>query len=380
MKIFLRLSFIVFLFITVPFNLYSQSITYKKGNGIHISSVSNEWDFLFSGYINTIFAYHSIKQNGSIDNSFYVHRARLDLGFDYNQNYSLFFEFDAAGQRTAMVLAQVQAKLFNNNYLIAGKFIDPFSDENNRSTSRLTTIERYSGLNSIFLLPGLDTQYGLMFWGSNQQKNIEYFISVTNGNGEAGQNISENNNSKNITGRLNYKFSDVMKIGGSVSYANEQPQVLSLLDHTFESFNNSNVLGNRIGYLANFEYGKNEILFRGEAFDYNFSDALSMNNQLKSFTGGYIEAGCFITGNNEDGVQLIGRFETSRYGKTFSDFKGPTLLNSYIIGANWLKDNIFSYQINLIYEKANRNNVLTSTRLEAKEDEVLLLSTFQLRF
>lgn len=64
-----------------------------------------------------------------------------------------------------MELAQVDAKIRGSNTIRAGKFINPFSPKNNRSTSRLTTIERYSGLNSIFLLPALDAQFGVMFFG-----------------------------------------------------------------------------------------------------------------------------------------------------------------------------------------------------------------------
>jgi len=373
-------TYFILIFFAFTKMSYGQIIKYDPGNGLHISSTNKGLDFLFSGYINTIFAYHNINQNGSVDNSFNVHRARIDLGFNYAGKYHTFFEFDAAGHRTAMVLAQVQAKLFKNNYLLAGKFIDPFSAENNRSTSRLTTIERYSGLNSIFILPGLDAQYGLMFWGKNPKNNLEYYLSITNGNGEAEQNIPENNDSKNVTARLNYKLNDVLKAGGSVSYAREQPQVLSLLDHTFERFNNANIQGGRIGYLADFEYNKTPILFRGEAFRYHFENALSIQNQLRSFMGAYLEAGYFITGNALNGVQLIGRFETARYGKTVAGFSGPTVLNSYIFGTNWLKDNMFSNQVNLIYEKANHRSVLPSARLTGEKNEVLLLSTFQLRF
>ena len=263
---------------------------------------------------------------------------------------------------------------------MAGKYIDPFSPENNRSTSRLTTIERYSGLNSVFLLPGVDTQFGLMFFGTNSASNINYYLSITNGNGAAGQNIAENNDSKNITGRLDYKLNENVTFGGSVSYAKEQPQILSLLDHTFESFNNANISGGRIGYLAHFEYNSNPILLRAEFFMYNFRDDLSIQNQVKDFTGGYAEAGYFVTGNAEHGFQLIGRFETARYSNTISNFAGPKTLNSFIFGTNWLMNNIFSFQLNLIYEKADKASVIPSARITGKDSELLLLTTLQLRF
>ena len=377
MKIYFH-AVIFFLSVSFSISTLAQTINYDPGNGLNISSPGSNWNFLFSGYINTMYSFQNINQNDAVQNSFSVHRARLDLEFDYNKKYNAFFEFDAAGQRTAMVLAQVKVTLFKKNYLMAGKFIDPFSPENNRSTSRLTSVERYSGLNSIFLLPGLDTQFGLMFFGSTSKLN--YYISIMNGNGEAGQNISENNDSKEITARLEYHTSDKFNFGASVSAAKEQPQLLGLLDHTFYYFNYALIKGKRFGYLGNFEYKNNPILFRGEVFHYSFSNDLSLTNQTKGFTGGYVEFGYFIFGNMENGFQLIGRVETARYGKIIDEFKGPTILNSYLIGTNWLLDNIFSFQVNLIYEKANRVSTDQRSRLFNKDNEVLLLSTLQLRF
>jgi Phosphate-selective porin O and P len=366
-------------------NDFAQEISYKAGDGLHIKSEEQNWDFLFSGYINSIYSFHNSNENDAIQNSFSVHRARIDLGFDYMKDYALFFEFDAAGQRTEMVLAQVQARLFDNNYLLAGKFIDPFSPENNRSTSRLTTIERYNALNSIFLLPGLDAQYGIMFFGSSSSFN--YYLSVTNGNGEAAQNLPENNENKAVTARLEYKASDKFNFGGSIDFAEEKNQALSLVDHTFESFNNASINGPRTGYLINFEFKNNPWLFRGESFYYDFQNSLSNQNQLQGFLGGYLELGYFLYGNEENGLQLIGRYESARYEKTYVPagrqtqlFSGPSILNSYLLGTNWLAGNVFSFQVNLIYEDANRPSVIPLSRMTGRSDETLLLTTFQLRF
>lgn len=369
---------VFFLLVSFTYTTQGQIINYDPGNGINISALSNKWDFFFSGYVNSMFTFQNIKGSNIVQNSFSVHRARLDLGFDYNRKYKAFFEFEAAGQRTAMVLAQVQVTLFKKNYLMAGKFLDPFSPENNRSTSRLTTIERYSGLNSIFLLPGLDTQFGLMFFGSAGKLN--YFLSAMNGNGEAGQNISENNNSKEVTARLELKATDNFNFGASFSAAKEQPQHLELVDHIFDAFNYASINGERFGYLGYFEYKSNPLLFRGEAFQYSFSNNLSLSNQIKGFIGGYFELGSFIYGNSENGFQLIGRFETARYEKTISNFKGPTILNSYLFGTNLFLDNILSFQVNLIYEKANRTSIDQKSRFYKLDNELLLLSTLQLRF
>lgn len=365
-------------FVLLSVNVYSQSIIYEPGNGLHIKSKDNKFDFLFSGYINTIFDYHNINQNGTIDNSFSVHRARIDLGFNYLNDYNMFFEFDAAGQRTEMVLAQIQARIFSTNYVVAGKFINPFSPENNRSTSGLSTIERYSGLNSMFLLPALDAQFGLMYYGT--ASNISYYLSLTNGNGQASQNISENNNSKDLTARIEYKTSKYFKLGLSIDYTKEEEQRLNLVDHTFESFNTANVYGRRLGYLGNIKFENYPFTLRGEIFQYNFNESLSSMNEVKNFLGGYFEIGYILFGNKDNGVQTIGRFETARYGKTAQGFTGPTVLNSYLFGTNWYANTVFNFQLNLIYEGANRNSLLPSTRLTNKNNEFEILSTIQLKF
>ena len=357
---------------------YSQSINYEPGNGLHINSKDNKFDFLFSGYINTIFDYHNINQNGSIDNSFSVHRARIDLGFNYLNDYNMFFEFDAAGQRTEMVLAQIQARIYSTNYLVAGKFINPFSPENNRSTSGLSTIERYSGLNSMFLLPALDAQFGLMYYGN--ASNLGYYLSVTNGNGQASQNISENNNSKDVTARVEYNISKNFKFGFSVDYTKEEQQRLNLVDHTFESFNTANVYGRRLGYLGDIHLDNYPFMLRGEIFQYNFNESLSSVNEVKNFLGGYSEIGYFLFGNKDNGVEIIGRFETARYGKTDQGFAGPTVLDSYLLGTNWYANTVFNFQLNFIYEDANRNSLLPLTRLTDKNNEFEILSTVQLKF
>ncbi len=378
MKFFKCSNYILVLLAVVCSSAFGQTISYKPGNGLHISSQKNEWDFLFSGYINSIFSYHNVNQNSSIQNSFNVHRARIDLGFDYMHDYDVFFEFDAAGQRTQMVLAQIQARLFGRNYILAGKFINPFSAENNRSTSRLTTIERYSALNSVFLLPGLDTQFGVMFFGSSSK--FGYYLSLMNGNGEAAQNIPENNNGKEFTARLDYNASPSFGVGAAIDYSTERAQLLSLVDHTFESFGNANVKGKRLGYLGNFEFKNNSFLFRGEAFNYNFEEDLSAVNQVKNFAGGYLELGYFLSGDEANGVQLIGRFETARFGSTVNNFNGPTMLNSYLLGTNWYLRDIFSFQVNLIFEKADRPSAIPLSRFTGKDNETLLLTTLQIRF
>jgi phosphate-selective porin len=358
-------------------NGFAQSLSYKPGTGLKLSSDVEEWSFRLLGYVQSTFSYHNENQNNAVQNSFFVRRARLDFIFDYLDKYQIFFEIDGRGSRTELVLAQFDIEYFDNHKIQVGKFITPFSPENYRSSRGLSTVERYSGNNSMFLLPALDTQYGIMFYGSFSP--LEYFFSITNGNGKASDNIKEDNNEKDFQFRLAYALSSELKIGGSINLSTEELQTLKLADHTFESFNNVSINGKRFGYLADAEYNANPVLIRGEIFQYNFTESLSEENRIKYFFGGYGELGYFLFGNTSDGVQLIGRFETSRFFETYNLFTGPTQLNSYILGANWYQNNIFRLQVNIIYEKADRKSLLEG-RYSGKDSDILLLTMLQLKF
>ncbi len=374
-----RKSLFLFGILLVVFqsNVFSQKLSYKPGAGVKLSNEKEEWSLRLLGYIQSTFTYHQQHENNTVQDAFFVRRARVDLIFDYLKKYQMFFEFDGRGSRTELVLAQVDVQYYKNNKIRVGKFISPFSPENNRSSRSLSTVERYAGLNSMFLLPGLDTQYGIMFLGSTNS--LEYYLSLTNGNGKASQNLKENNDAKEVQGRVRFKTVKNLKFGAALSYAKEEAQKLKLADHTFSNFNEANVKGKRFGYLAEFEYIKNAFMFRGEGFQYHFLDDLSTVNQIKRLIGGYLELGYFLSGNTSDGVQLVGRYETSRYAEYASQISGPNNLNTFLVGTNIYKDGIFRLQIDLVYDKANKNSRLTG-RLNGKDDALQLLTMLQIKF
>lgn len=372
-----KLIAVFIVYIVCSSAVVGQSLTYKPGGGIKLSNAEEEWSFRTLGYVQSTFTYHNQKENGAINNSFFVRRARLDFIFDYLDKYQLFIELDGRGGRTELVLAQVDIEYIENHKIEVGKFITPFSPENLRSSRALSTVERYTGLNSMFLLPGLDTQYGIMFYGKFDK--LVYYLSITNGNGKASDNLSENNNAKDLQIRLEYNLTEQFKFGGSFNLADELTQELKLVDHTFESFNSAKINGRRNGYLLFAEYENNPFLLRGEAFLFDFQNSLSVDQQLAEFYGGYGEIGYFLTGNYSHGLQLIGRFETARYGDIHSSLNGTTEMNSFIFGPNIYLDGIFRLQINLIYEKADSPSLIAG-RFEGKDNELQLLTMLQIKF
>lgn len=372
-----KLIAVFFVYIFCSSAVVGQSLSYKPGSGIKLSNDEEEWSFRMLGYVQSTFTCHKQKENNTVDNSFFVRRARLDFIFDYLDKYQLFIEIDGRGKRTELVLAQIDIKYVKDHKIEIGKFITPFSPENLRSSRALSTVERYSGLNSMFLLPGLDTQYGIMFFGKFD--NLGYYLSVTNGNGKASDNLAENNNAKDIQIRLEYNLTEQFKFGGSFNLADELAQELKLVDHTFESFNSAKISGRRNGYLLFAEFENNPFLLRGEAFLFDFQNDISAQQQVSEFYGGYGEIGYFLIGNYSHGLQLIGRFETARYGDIHSSLNGSTEMNSFLFGPNIYLDGIFRLQINLIYEKVDTPSLI-SGRFENKDDDLQLLTMLQIKF
>ncbi len=378
MRIQHRLFILLFGILIASSTAFSQTVSYKPGGGLNVYSEDEMWKLRLLGYIQSTFTYHDVKQKEAADNEFFIRRSRLDFIFDYKDRYQIFAELDARGNRTEMVLAQFDIRYFRQHKIQVGKFITPFSPENTRSSRSLSSVERYNGLNSIFLLPGLDTQYGFMFYGKLPR--FEYYLSITNGNGKASANIRENNDSKDLQGRLVYKVNHQLRIGGSFNYANEAPQSLKLVDHTFNSFNEAKIYGERWGYLFDFEYNRNPFLLRAEGFHYDFSSALSEIQQVETFRGGYLEVGYFLFGNTSDGLQLTGRVERAEYGDRHPSLAGPSRINSIVIGNNWYRDGIFRLQLNLIYEMADEASQLANTRFNAQDDAFEILTMLQLKF
>lgn len=358
--------------------VFSQTISYQPGGGIQFYSPEENWKFRLLGYIQSTHTFHSTTENETVGNDFFVRRARLDVIFDYRDRYQIFFELDGRGSRTELVLAQFDVRYFRQHKLQIGKFITPFSPENLRSSRSLTTVERYSALNSMFLLPALDTQYGVMFHGKGAS--IDYYLSITNGNGKASDNLRENNDAKDIQASLKYHPGKAFSIGGSLNFSEEREQPLRLVDHTFNSFNEAQISGQRLGYLLELAYDLNPLLLRSEGFQFQYDEPLSTEQQVGKFRGGYLEAGYFLSGNTSDGFQLLGRIETAEYGDLHPSLAGPTRLTSYLLGNNFYRDGIFRLQVNLIYEQANRPSQLAGTRFSGKEDAFEILTMVQMKF
>lgn len=378
-KVYATLAVVAVLLLSFCNTIYAQSsFEYTPGQGVQWNSEDNLVEFRILGYIQSTANINFTTVEKGQASEFDIRRARIDLDFDYRDTYQVFFEFDGSGSRTAMVLAQLDIKYLDQHYLRVGKFITPFSAENLRSSRSLTTVERYTALNSMFLLPALDTQYGIMLTGRFSK--TAYYLSVTNGNGKASQNIKENNHAKDLQGRISYSFSDAWTGGAAINYSIENAQHLLLLDHHFNAYSSLTVSGRRLGELVDLSYNSGRWLARGEIFRYSFLDELSSTNQAEGFWGGYAEAGYFVSGNEQHGFQLTARYERAGYINSTPEIAGPENVQSFVLGYNWYRHGIFRLQSNIIYEVTNKRNGMKQAPQAVEKDDLLIISMLQIKF
>jgi phosphate-selective porin len=227
-----------------------------------------------------------------------------------------------------MVESYINVKILKEQLQVrTGKFIVPFSTENLRSSRGYDVVERYLALNSMFLLPGLDTQYGLMVWGEFEETPLSYWAGVFNGNGSANTNVKENNVAKEITGKLQYSFTPQFKVSAAFDYSNENTQTLKLSDYTFTDYHAVSVRGDRLGYNADLYYEHGPWSFRTEGLIFDFPDS---GYQL---FGGFLQPAYFFYGNYQKGLQALIRLDIA--GLKNSADNSVKRLSAYTLGFQW---------------------------------------------
>ncbi len=232
-----------------------------------------------------------------VSNDFYLRRARLDFSGTVYKNTELFVEIEGAVGTTpgatsttasakqsdfALVEAKITHKVVDPFQLRFGKFLTPFSNENTfRGSRALDTVERYAALNTMILLPALDTQNGVMTFGQWAKGRYAYYAGVFNGNGRQGDNYRDNNSQKNLQGRFAWKplaahtgpMSN-MSFGLGVDWDRELGQTLTLATLGGTTLNTLNVTGDRLGFSPDVFVPVGKWLeIRGEALFERFNDS-----------------------------------------------------------------------------------------------------------
>lgn len=276
---------------------------------------------------------------------FSVRRARIDFMLDLYEQHELFVEFDGAPDRTALVEARMNWELHGKALqLRAGKFTSQFSTENARSSRAIDTVERYLALNSLFLLPALDTQFGGMLHGrTGSSDRVDWSLGLYNGNSSANANVDDDNNDKEIQLKLGYDWTDSLSTRVALDYSEESAQELSLVDAGFNRFVTVPVEGSREGVGADLHWHSGPWHLRAEGLAFRFD---GVREDQVGLVGGFVQPSWFIRGNHERGLEMLLRLETSHLdAATGAD---GDAVHAATLGLNWFVNPNVRLQTNVI--------------------------------
>ena len=154
--------------------------------------------------------------NRNIDNSnsFYFKRARLGVTgkIPYDFTYYALMEFSPFISRTGnpyLLDVFISYRRYKWASVSVGSFKQPFGLEVSTSCSGLHTIERAS-VSDQLVAPQRDL--GLMVFGGNKETFLRYYFSIMNG---TGLGVKDNNNKKDMIGRIVFQPLSFLNIGGS---------------------------------------------------------------------------------------------------------------------------------------------------------------------
>ena len=149
--------------------------------------------------------------------TFAFRRARIGVRGRLLDDFTYYFMLETSpfigGVGSAYLMdAFVTWDKYNWARISVGSFKQPFSLELTTPCHSLTTISRSLVVDQL-VAPARD--YGLMVFGGNKYNKLNYAIALMNGRG---LKVKDDNAKKDIIGRVTYKVTDFMTIGGSFRY------------------------------------------------------------------------------------------------------------------------------------------------------------------
>ncbi len=156
--------------------------------------------------------YQMIEKSDGWTNSFAFRRARIGVtgNVPYDFSYYAIVDFSKFMPDAPFLLdAFVSYNRFSFARITLGQYKPPFSQELSTACHKLHTIQRSKVVNEL-ALPNRDQ--GLMVWGSLASNVINYNVAVMNG---YRRGFFDENNNKDIVGRVVVQPWDVFRFGGS---------------------------------------------------------------------------------------------------------------------------------------------------------------------
>lgn len=307
---------------------------------------------------------------------FSVRRARINFLVDLYEDFEFFLELDGApAGRTAMVEARLNWKILDDALqLRAGKFTSQFSTENARSSRAIDTIERYLALNTLFLLPALDTQFGVMLHGNlGAQRAWGYSLGLYNGNSSANANVRDDNDAKEVQTKLTYRGSANLQASLALSHTQEGAQTLRLVDVGFNTYTAVPVDGYRNGVGADFLWHSGSWSLRGEGLFFRFS---GRDEDRAELAGGFIQPAWFSRGDENGGTQWLMRAEVSHINGATDGHTDR--LYALTAGVNWFVNPNVRLQVNGI--ATHIDGGITEQGFEGSRTLPSLLTQLQFKF
>jgi phosphate-selective porin len=315
---------------------------------------------------------------------FGVRRARIDLMATMFRSWELLTEIGTptlripgavTGSDVGIVETRLTTPIYKDYLQIRiGKFVVPFSSENARSSRRLDTIERSLMLNSLIAANFLDTQMGLMLYGRVAEGIFNYYIGLFNGSGSSLNTDSDNNGAKDLQIKIVFNPTRGLTFGFAYDTHSDPTTTVTLYDHAMVPFATGQVAGRRHGFEVDLDVSSRIFSFRFELLGVSFTDTTTgLVNPVRSLWGAYFQTGIFVTGGEDEGFELIFRYELARHGVTGS----ISDLQSGIFGWNWYFNPSLRYQLNYIFEAPSRAGAGAYASARAKH---MLLNELQVKF
>jgi len=151
------------------------------------------------------------------ESTFKFRRARIGVRGRLFEDWTYYFMLETSpfigGVGSAYLMdAFVTWDKYNWARLSVGSYKQPFGREVQTACNALITIDR-AIVSDQLVVPQRD--YGISIWGGNVNTRLNYALAIMNG---SGLNKVDNNNKKDIIGRVTYKLFDFVTIGGSYRY------------------------------------------------------------------------------------------------------------------------------------------------------------------
>lgn len=171
------------------------------------------------GYIQPQYDYNFTDGN---ENTFRFKRARIGVRGNIKDDFSYYFMLEASpfigsSGDAYLMDAFITYNKYNWARASLGSFKQPFSLDVSTPCNALTTIDR-SIVADQLVAPQRD--FGLMLLGGNKYTKLNYAVALMNGRG---LRVKDDNTKKDIIGRLTYKITNFLTVGGSFRYGYPLP-------------------------------------------------------------------------------------------------------------------------------------------------------------